>query len=451
VIDVFLKMMGMAPSKSLQSRADSKSVSQQKSGKNLPDSEGKPSSHKAQAATARRQEVKAPAKKSKVISKAAAKPAGKAKPTAKPASKPAAKKPAPKPAVKPVSKAKPAAQPLAKKSVSKPTAKAATKPVAKKPVAKPTAKPVAKAPAKSTAKASAKGAVKTAAKSVTQTPVKSPLKSTAKPATKPVAKPAVKPVAKPAAKPAAKPSAKAPAKAAEKTPAKPMAPAKATAKPAAKPVVPAVPAKPVATPPAPPPKTKAGSRVVPSYAPSAANMSPHGGNTAAKASFTMSAPVLAPPPQLVVKKDPKLAGNWKTKTAEQLTDNEVIAMPDSEYMNAKQLAFFRLKLVALKNGILSNAGETTEHLREDTSVVPDPADRATIEEEHALELRTRDRERKLLKKIEQSIQSIDAEEYGYCDETGEPIGVARLIARPTATLSIEAQQRRELKQKMFGD
>ena len=165
----------------------------------------------------------------------------------------------------------------------------------------------------------------------------------------------------------------------------------------------------------------------------------------------MSAPVFVPPPQLVIKKDAKLANNWKTKSTDQLSDAEVIAMPDSEYMNAKQLAFFRLKLVGLKNGILANAGETTEHLREDTSVVPDPADRATIEEEHALELRTRDRERKLLKKIEQSIASIDAEEYGYCDETGEPIGVARLIARPTATLSLEAQQRRELKQKMFGD
>ena len=80
-----------------------------------------------------------------------------------------------------------------------------------------------------------------------------------------------------------------------------------------------------------------------------------------------------------------------------------------------------------------------------------PADRATIEEEHALELRTRDRERKLLKKIEQSIGRIDSGDYGYCDETGEPIGVGRLIARPTANLSLEAQQRRELKQKMFGD
>ncbi|ARU06251.1 RNA polymerase-binding protein DksA [Comamonas serinivorans] len=152
-----------------------------------------------------------------------------------------------------------------------------------------------------------------------------------------------------------------------------------------------------------------------------------------------------------VKKDPKLANNWKTKSADELTDAEVLAMPDDEYMNDKQLAFFRRKLIELKDGILANAGQTTENLREETVVVPDPADRATIEEEHALELRTRDRERKLLKKIEQSIALIDAGEYGYCDETGEPIGVGRLLARPTATLSLEAQQRRELKQKMFGD
>ena len=120
-------------------------------------------------------------------------------------------------------------------------------------------------------------------------------------------------------------------------------------------------------------------------------------------------------------------------------------------MNDKQLEFFRTRLQGLKDDLLSNAGETTEHLREDTSVVPDPADRATIEEEHALELRTRDRERKLLKKISQSMARLESGEYGFCDETGEPIGLGRLIARPTATLSLEAQQRRELKQKMFGD
>lgn len=161
---------------------------------------------------------------------------------------------------------------------------------------------------------------------------------------------------------------------------------------------------------------------------------------------TTSAPL-----SLVTKRDPKLANNWKTKPVEELTDAEIVAMPDSEYMNDVQLAYFRLKLQKLKDNMHANAGETAENLREDTVVVPDPADRATIEEEHALELRTRDRERKLLKKIDQSIASIDNGEYGYCDETGEPIGVLRLLARPTATLSLEAQQRRELKQKMFGD
>ena len=176
-------------------------------------------------------------------------------------------------------------------------------------------------------------------------------------------------------------------------------------------------------------------------------------STAAKASYLQNMPtqVLTPPPFVAVKKDPKLANHWKTKPLESLTDADVSAMPDSEYMNSVQMAFFRRKLVQLKQDILNSAGETTEHLREDTTVVPDPADRATIEEEHALELRTRDRERKLLKKIEQSIGRIDSEDYGYCDETGESIGVGRLLARPTATLSLEAQQRRELKQKMFGD
>ena len=151
------------------------------------------------------------------------------------------------------------------------------------------------------------------------------------------------------------------------------------------------------------------------------------------------------------KADPKLVNAWKTKAGKELSEAELQAMPDDEYMNDKQLEFFRVRLQVLRDDLLSNAGATTEHLREDTSIVPDPADRATIEEEHALELRTRDRERKLLKKITQSITRIDASDYGFCDETGEPIGLGRLLARPTATLSLEAQQRRELKQKMFGD
>jgi DnaK suppressor protein len=186
--------------------------------------------------------------------------------------------------------------------------------------------------------------------------------------------------------------------------------------------------------------------------PPPAPMVPTHAPDAAKASYsTMTERLISPPLHVAAKKDPKLANNWKTKPGEQLTDEEVKAMPDSEYMNDKQLAFFRHKLSVLKQDIHASAGATTEHLREDAAVVPDPADRATIEEEHALELRTRDRERKLLKKIEQSIARIDSGDYGYCDETGEPIGVGRLIARPTANLSLEAQQRREIKQKMFGD
>lgn len=192
------------------------------------------------------------------------------------------------------------------------------------------------------------------------------------------------------------------------------------------------------------PSARLAQITVPSLPPAVAS-------TAAKASFLPSAPAPAVMSFVPIKKDTKLANNWKTKSVQELTDAEILAMPDGEYMNDVQMAFFRRKLVTLKQDILNSAGETTEHLREDTVVVPDPADRATIEEEHALELRTRDRERKLLKKIEQSIVLIDAGDYGYCDETGEPIGVGRLLARPTATLSLEAQQRRELKQKMFGD
>jgi len=145
----------------------------------------------------------------------------------------------------------------------------------------------------------------------------------------------------------------------------------------------------------------------------------------------------------------KAAPSAKTDGAP-LSEAQIIKMSDKDYMNAEQLAFFKSRLQQLEKDLIKNAGETTEHLRE-TTLVPDPADRATIEEEHALELRTRDRERKLLKKVQQSIASIDGGEYGWCAETGEPIGVQRLMARPTATLSLEAQQRRELKQKLYGE
>ena len=143
------------------------------------------------------------------------------------------------------------------------------------------------------------------------------------------------------------------------------------------------------------------------------------------------------------------AGSKVSKGAP-LTEVELLKMSEKDYMNAAQLDFFHQKLATLKGDILKNASETTEHLRENI-LVPDPADRATIEEEHAIELRTRDRERKLLKKVEQALARIESGDYGWCEETGEPIGLNRLIARPTANLSLEAQERRELRQKLFGD
>jgi DnaK suppressor protein len=138
------------------------------------------------------------------------------------------------------------------------------------------------------------------------------------------------------------------------------------------------------------------------------------------------------------------------KKVRELTDEEILKAPEKDYMNDAQLAFFKRKLVELRDQLLQNADDTGEHLREN-EITTDPSDRATLEEEYTLELRTRDRERKLLKKVEKSLRMIDDGSYGWCEETGEPIGVPRLIARPTATLSLEAQERRERVQKLYGD
>ncbi len=396
---------------------------------------------KPQAPTQRAADSHPRAASARPVKSAKASPAVKGKPAkVAPKAKTAQPKGAAASKAAPAKKATVQAPVRSTKPTAKPTAKPAAKPASKAPV-KPTAKPAAKPPAKPAVKPGVSTAAKPAAKSVAQAP------------TKPAAKaPAAKPVAKPAVKPALKPAPAAPI--AVKPVSKPAPPAAKPEKAVAPVVLPAAaPAAPAS--PEPTRRTKGRAAVAAAPAPVVPTHSPD----AAKASYVsatdrMSATdrTVAPPPSAaVIRKDPKLANNWKTKRPEDLTDEEVKSMPDSEYMNDVQLAFFRLKLVKLKQDIHNSAGETTEHLREDTVVVPDPADRATIEEEHALELRTRDRERKLLKKIEQSIARIDAGDYGYCDETGEAIGVGRLIARPTASLSLEAQQRRELKQKMFGD
>jgi len=133
-----------------------------------------------------------------------------------------------------------------------------------------------------------------------------------------------------------------------------------------------------------------------------------------------------------------------------LTEEDLLKSPEKDYMNEAQLAFFKQRLVDLRQQLLHNADDTGQHLREN-EITTDPSDRATLEEEYTLELRTRDRERKLLKKVEKSIKLIEEGSYGFCEETGEPIGIPRLLARPTATLSLEAQERRERVQKLYGD
>ena len=124
---------------------------------------------------------------------------------------------------------------------------------------------------------------------------------------------------------------------------------------------------------------------------------------------------------------------------------------DEDYMNEEQLEHFRQILEAWKRELMEEVDRTVHHMQDEASNFPDPNDRATQESEFGLELRTRDRERKLLRKIDQAISRIDDGSYGYCEETGEEIGLKRLEARPVATLCVEAQERRELAEKQYRD
>jgi DnaK suppressor protein len=121
------------------------------------------------------------------------------------------------------------------------------------------------------------------------------------------------------------------------------------------------------------------------------------------------------------------------------------------YMGRDQLDHFRVILNTWKRDLMEEVDRTMLHMKDEAANPPDPNDRATLESEFALELRTRDRERKLIRKIEEAISRIEDGSYGYCVETGEPIGVKRLEARPVATLCLEAQERRERREKQYGD
>jgi len=163
----------------------------------------------------------------------------------------------------------------------------------------------------------------------------------------------------------------------------------------------------------------------------------------------------SPPAKPMKTSEPKTSAEKSGKSPRKavgapLTDADVLAMSDKDYMNDAQLAFFKAKLEAMRDEILENARETGEHLKEN-EVFADPNDRATVEEENLLEQRVRDRERKLLKKINASLTRIEEGSYGYCLETGDPIGIPRLLARPTAELSIEAQEKHERLEKLYAD
>jgi DnaK suppressor protein len=239
----------------------------------------------------------------------------------------------------------------------------------------------------------------------------------------PVKKPSAKPTkAKKtvSARPAAKAAAKAPVKPAPK--AKPVAkakpaPAKAPAKPAAKPTAKA-PVKVAAPKPAAKPAAVARPAAVP----------------AKPAAPTAVPPMLSPS---------LLSGPRNVEP--------YVPRKGEEYMSKEQLDHFRTILSSWKQDLMQEVDRTMLHMKDEAANFPDPNDRATQESEFSLELRTRDRERKLIRKIDEALKRIESGSYGFCLETGEPIGVKRLEARPVATLSVEAQERRERREKQFGD
>ncbi|OOG57438.1 RNA polymerase-binding protein DksA [Rhodanobacter sp. C03] len=341
-------------------------------------------------------------------------------------------KPAGKATAKPVAAKKPAAKPVAKKAVAKPQPKKASqvkKPAAKKAAVKKVAvkKPAPKKVAVKNAK------VKSSAVS----------KKTAKPAAKPVARKAVAPV---------KPVLTHAAKAAAKPVHKPAAPAKVTAKPVAKP--------------APTPV-----HVVKSVSPAPASTLFKGKVASATAMVTPRAAPAASrhaSPQ----KNQKNSSSSMNRLAAKNLDNGVtredgryalpattnVTLPkgyhpssNEEYMGPMHLAYFRNKLRDWRDQLVEESRQTMENLRDEVRDVGDEAERATRETENSLELRTRDRYRKLISKIDKALRRIEEGSYGYCEETDEEIGVDRLDARPIATLSLDAQERREHLQKQMGD
>jgi DnaK suppressor protein len=232
----------------------------------------------------------------------------------------------------------------------------------------------------------------------------------------------------PARMPAAKAEATKPAKAAAVKP----TPAKAA------------PAKPAAAKPAPAKPAAAPERASPAVAPAPARPAPRGPDTGPVATFVQRNPKPVP---VATDED----GDDSSLLAGPRNVQPYIVKRGEQYMNREQLDHFRQILASWKRDLMEEVDRTVSHMKDEAANFPDPNDRATQEEEFSLELRTRDRERKLIRKIEDALKRIEDGSYGYCLETGEEIGIKRLEARPVATLSIEAQERRERREKQYGD
>ncbi|WP_250338256.1 RNA polymerase-binding protein DksA [Luteibacter flocculans] len=314
----------------------------------------------------------------------------------------------------------------------------------------------------------------------TKTTAKSPAKTAAQPAPKKAAAPAKNAAAKPAPKAAAKkaPAKAAPVKAAKAAPAKTATktPAKATKAPVkASPVAAKKATPPAAAKKAPPAPVKSAPVPAPAPAKKAATAVP----AASPEKGRSASAVAAAPPRTASavagtnpSRNEKSAQASMNSTASHTADNgitredgryalpasTVIDLPkgykpgdDEEYMNPRQLAYFRNKLKEWREQLVEESRQTMDNLREEVRDVGDEAERATRETENSLELRTRDRYRKLISKIDKALRRIEEGRYGFCEETDEEIGVDRLDARPIATLSLDAQERREHLQKQMGD
>ncbi|WP_240433605.1 RNA polymerase-binding protein DksA [Solimonas sp. K1W22B-7] len=233
------------------------------------------------------------------------------------------------------------------------------------------------------------------------------------------------------AKPAPKPAAKA-------APAKPAA--KAAAKPPAKPAAPAK-AAPAAKSPAPSSSMKSASPDKTSKSAAAAPAKP-----AAPAKKAAAAPAPAPAPKKPASRKPIVRMSFDGLP----TEDQLRAMSDDDYMNDSQLEFFRHRLLQMRAEVLEREVDVKERLHQ-REVFADPADRATAEEEHWLDLRLRERESLLLRKIDDALRRLENREFGYCEKTGDPIGIPRLLARPTATVCVDVKGQDERVEAQFRD